>query len=372
MRTPLAFLAGTRPELLKLLPVAQALDPGLRPALLWSGQQAGDFRDWEHPGEWQMLPPPRHPLPRRQLERELRTSIGQALARLRPQALLVQGDTVTAAAGAVAARALDIALIHLEAGLRAASPRTPFPEEIQRRRIARLAHLHLCPSALADTRLAAEGIGAERRRWVGSTAIDALRRHAPPASLPRAHDLLVAVHRRENAGRGLVALAEAMRRLCAAGWRVSLLDHPNPQWRQHWDRLLAGEPRIRRLPALTQADWWRELRASALLLSDSGGALEELPYLGVPLLAYRRGIERPEALASGHALRLHPGCTQAILAMIDQAQAQSWPSAWPLEAHSPYGDGRAGPRAAAAISEFLESQGREEQGHARGTENRPA
>ncbi len=301
------------------------------------------------------MPPLPHPLSRRQLERALQQSILGLLAMQPVAGVVVQGDTATAYAGAIAARQSGVRLIHLEAGLRSADPRSPFPEEIYRRRISRWADLHLAPSASAVERLLAEAVATDRIRQVGSTAVDGVR--ALPVVHPESttFDLLVDIHRRENAGHALKQLAQALCALAESGWRIGLMAHPNGSWCRRWDEVLGSCHGIQRLPALPRSEWLMLARRTRAVLSDSGGAAEELPYLGVPLLVYRHSCERVEAIEHGHAVRIDPHWPAALAVRICRAlDREPWPAPWGFSPASPYGDGRAGQRAALAIMEHLQ------------------
>lgn len=345
---PLLIVAGTRPEALKVAPLAGHLSFPLR--WCWSDQQCTLPADVAAL-PWTRLPALAHPLSRPGLQAALARRLFALMGNMRPAAVLVQGDTATAYAGASAARQADIPVIHLEAGLRSGNPRAPFPEEIHRLRIARIAALHLAPSALARMHLLAEGVAARDIVRVGSTAVDGL----PAAkSMPHRFDLLVQIHRREHIGRPLAKLARALNELADRGSRIALATHPNPIWTQRWDALIGTSSRFTRLATMDRAQWLHTAAASTLVLSDSGGAAEELPYLGIPLAMYRRSVERPEALHTGHARQLDPqapdmaGAIAAALAWARQAQTP-----WPRTPDAPYGDGRAAQRAAAAITRYL-------------------
>lgn len=346
---PLLLLAGTRPEAHKLAPLARALTWPYR--CCWTGQHP------EIPTEtadldWLRLPPVPHPLARRPLERILQHSILSLLAKQPAAAVVVQGDTASAYAGALAARQAGVRLIHLEAGLRSGDPRSPFPEEIYRRRITHWAELHLAPSKRAVECLLGEAVPAGRVHLIGSTAVDGLR--ALPGQLaPARFDLLIDVHRRENAGRALTRLAQALRELSGAGWRIGLLAHPNGSWCRRWSDVLTPTEGLQRLPVLPRSKWLTLARQARAVLSDSGGAAEELPYLGVPLLLYRHACEREEAIEHGHAVRIDPRQPEGLANRIRQALNQRWPAAWRFSARSPYGDGRAGQRAARVIMDHL-------------------
>lgn len=349
----LLLVAGTRPEVLKLAPLAQALGRGVR--WCWTGQQPQPPVEAAH-WPWQRLPAPPHPLRRGELLSSLEAALAALFKRLPPRAVVVQGDTASALAGARAAHALGVPLVHLEAGLRSGDLRSPFPEEAYRRAISRLADLHLAPSARAAAQLRLEGVPPAAIVEVGSTAVDGLR--LQPLRAPVAPcELLVDVHRRENAGRALTRLALALRALARGGWRVGIAAHPNACWQQRWDTALGADSGVVRLPALARSEWLALAREARGVLSDSGGAAEELPYVGVPLLVYRRRAERMEALETRHARLLPPQAGEALDAAIERALADArWPAAWPLAPDSPYGDGHAGARAAVAIAAWLETR----------------
>jgi UDP-N-acetylglucosamine 2-epimerase (non-hydrolysing) len=283
----------------------------------------------------------------------LQVEVGEHLRRSRPAAVVVQGDTASAYAGAMAARGLDIPIVHLEAGLRSENLRSPFPEEAYRRRITRIASLHLAPSALAVEHLVRENIHLGRIVQVGSTAIDGLRTLSS-APVPRSCDLLVDVHRRENAGRVLRHLAGVLKSLALSGWRVCIASQPNDGWNDRWTQVLGDVRDVVRLPLLDRKGWLAQSLASRCVLSDSGAAAEELPYVGVPLLIYRRSCERPEGIHSGHARLLSPSAGCRLDDEIEKAlRHENWPAPWPLLPESPYGDGNSGTRAAAAIAAWL-------------------
>lgn len=346
MSTPhLLMLAGTRPEALKIAPLADTLRMPLR--WCWSGQQSVLPTDVAHL-PWQVFPSLQHPMRRPALVDALRNRLVQGLLAQSTAAILVQGDTATAYAGALAGQHLGIPVIHLEAGLRSGNHRAPFPEEIYRRRISAIAGLHLAPSALAKRNLLLEGIDPSHIACVGSTAIDRL---PPPRHRSKTFDLLVDVHRRENFGRPMQRLAQSLQRLVDRGLRIALAGPLNPLWASRMQTL---PPEVRRLPPMHREQWIETLASSKLVLSDSGGAAEELPYLGIPLLAFRRATERPEPLISGHARQLHPDAEDMVEA-IDAAMR--W-AATPMPAFarhdaSPYGGGRAAEKAAHAIERFL-------------------
>jgi len=345
----LLLIAGTRPEAIKLAPLASAW-PG-RLQQCWTGQQSS-IPPEALQRRWQRLSGLPHPMQRADLVAALELHIGTHLGSSCPAAVVVQGDTASAYAAALAAQKLGIPIVHLEAGLRSENLRSPFPEEAYRRKITRIASLHLAPTALAVQHLLREGIRPARVVRVGSTAVDGLR-GLMPVTMPCNCDLLVDVHRRENSGRPLRHLAAALRSLAASGFRISIASQPNQGWNERWTKVLGDMRELVRLPLLDRKAWLAQSRASRCVLSDSGAAAEELPYLGVPLLIFRRSCERPEALDSGHARLLSPLADRLEDEIEKAILDEGWPAPWPLLPESPYGDGNAGTRAAAAIADWL-------------------
>jgi UDP-N-acetylglucosamine 2-epimerase (non-hydrolysing) len=263
----------------------------------------------------------------------LLTALGDVLAAERPDRVVVQGDTATALAGALAACHHRLPVAHVEAGLRSGDAARPWPEESYRRMIATLADLHFAPTPAAAMALIAEkargGIHV-----TGNTVIDALhwmrdRLVAEPA-LAAALDpvlaplagrrlILVTTHRRESwhAGTGIVdAVATLARRPdVAILWPL----HPRAAIRDAVRARIGERPNLACIPALDYPQFVRALAACDLVLTDSGGVQEEAPALGKPVLVLRDATERPEAIALGNA-------------------------------RSPYGDGRAAARIAALIA----------------------
>lgn len=350
----LLLIAGTRPEALKLEPLAAAWRGTLEQC--WTGQQK-DIPIEAQSRPWRRLAALPHPMRRSDLIGVIRAGIAARLRRSHPRAVVVQGDTASAYGGALAALDFSIPVIHLEAGLRSHNVRSPFPEEAYRRNITQLASLHLAPSSLAVRNLVSEGVCPRRIVQVGSTAIDGLRR-VKSVGEPVSCDLLVDIHRRENSGRALRRLAMTLKSLALSGRQICIAAQPNGNWGNRWSQVLGASHGLSRLPLLDREGWLAQSKASRCVLSDSGAAAEELPYLGVPLLVYRRCSERPEAIKSGHARLLSPWAVGSLDAAIETAlHKDDWPASWPFSSESPYGDGHAGKRASAAIVAWLAESG---------------
>ena len=361
-RPRIALIAGTRPECLKLASTHAALLRRAEPLLIGSGQHpAMVARTCAHLGLTLdlTLPAPPPPATLSRSVRHLRDGLRDALVRLAPAAVVVQGDTSTAYAGALAARLAGVPLAHLEAGLRTADPRRPFPEEPFRRRIAPLARWHFAPTLGAAAHLRAEGIADGAIHVVGNPIVDLLRETVqgeplepcPVGWRDRFERLLtLTLHRRENYGRGLDAVCAAMRALLERHPDLGLVCpvHPNPLVGTRMRRLLADHPRAILTEPLDYRPFVRLLAASTLVVTDSGGIQEEVPYLGVPTLVVREATERPECLDTG-VVRLVAPQPEAIVAAVDLALTQPRPRPMPFDADAPFGDGHAGERVAAVL-----------------------
>ncbi|NIH80242.1 non-hydrolyzing UDP-N-acetylglucosamine 2-epimerase [Amycolatopsis viridis] len=366
------LLAGTRPEAVKLAPLALALPghPVLRPVIVHSGQHDGMVEQALAP--FGLLVDDRLPAPVRrnggqaELVAGLLPSLDGFLRRRSPAAVVVQGDTTTVLAGALAAFWRGIPVVHLEAGLRTHDLAAPFPEEGTRQMVSRLAALHLAPTGAAVAALLGEGVPAERIVLTGNTVVDAVEhiaargRPAQDRALAAAELrlleqgrrlVLVTSHRRESWGKPLQRVLSAVRDLVRRRPDVEVLFpvHPNPAVRDQVTTALSGVPRITVTGPLEYPDLVRALRLATVVLTDSGGIQEEAPSFGTPVVVLRDTTERREAIASGHA-RLVGTDPAAIGRATEDVLSGRWRPASPA---NPYGDGKAALRAVAAIGELL-------------------
>jgi UDP-N-acetylglucosamine 2-epimerase (non-hydrolysing) len=275
------------------------------------------------------------------------------LAEVRPDWVLVQGDTTTAAVGALAAFYGGARVAHIEAGLRSHEPREPFPEEINRRIAGVVADLHFAPTVRARDNLLAEGTPDDAVIVTGNTVIDALRAAAPiqPPGLPSDGRLvLVTAHRRESFGEPLQRICAALRALVAGrpDLHVVFPVHPNPAVRLAAEEMLAGTERVWLMPPLGYREMVGVLHRCTLVLTDSGGLQEEAPSLGKPVIVLREVTERQEAVEAGTAVLVGTD----VAAIVDTAGALlDSPSRYArmARAANPYGDGHAAKRIVAAL-----------------------
>ncbi|OXM67022.1 non-hydrolyzing UDP-N-acetylglucosamine 2-epimerase [Amycolatopsis vastitatis] len=365
-------LAGTRPEALKLAPLALALDrhPVLRPVLVHSGQHAGMVEQALEPfglavDEWLDVPP-RVTGSQAELVAGQLPALDGVLRRYAPAALVVQGDTTTTLAGALAAFWLGVPVVHLEAGLRTHDLAAPFPEEGARQMVSRIAALHLAPTLGAAAALRTEGVARQRIAVTGNTIVDAVLEVAArdvPArdtalallemEIAEAGERLVLVtsHRRESWGEPLERTLAAVQLIVAEHPDVQVLfpAHPNPQVRGQVEATLGGLPRVTVTDPLEYPDLVRALRLASLVLTDSGGIQEEAPTFGTPVLVLRDVTERAEVVEAGCAWLVGTGTAR----IADTAARILSGELRPAQVGNPYGDGNAAVLAVAAIEELL-------------------
>jgi UDP-N-acetylglucosamine 2-epimerase len=362
MRVLVAF--GTRPEIIKLGPVYRALrEAGAQVDAFWSGQHV-DLADGlldlfeiqlTHNGSGVMREPSlagKFAL----ITQQMQSLLGSG----QYDWVVVQGDTTTAAAGALAAFLNHVPVMHVEAGLRTATLHSPWPEEFNRRLISIASTLHFAPTERSRDNLLREGVQSDCISVVGNTAVDALlyarTRLAGGyvsidreiANLPRDGKLVLAtLHRRENIGAPLDEILEALRELGDDGDKLILLPvHPNPDIRAQVMRALGGQPNIRLLKPLHYTDFVYLLSRSWTVVTDSGGVQEEAPTFGLHILITRESTERPEVVEAGFGTLVGSN-GDAIIAGVRRLTASDAPQLLP--ARNPFGDGEASRRIAERI-----------------------
>lgn len=352
-------LLGTRPEAIKLAPVVAALrnvhsPRGLRATVCVTGQHRdlldGALRPFGlRPDiDLDLMRPDQTPgdVTGRALQ-----ALDAVFAQVQPDAALVQGDTATAFAGALAAFYRRVPLGHVEAGLRTGRDDTPFPEEIHRVLIARLARWHFAPTDAAAARLFAEGIARDRVHVTGSTAVDALlAATSAPVPQPTRPLLLATAHRRESLGAPLERICQALRDLATLHPEidVAFVAHPSPPVRATVERCLGPGSGVRILAPVAHPEFVTLMRQAHLILTDSGGIQEEAPVLGKPVLVLRDASDRPEAVALG-AAQVVGTETAAIVAAAHALLVDPAAHARMAQPRFPYGDGRAAERIAAVL-----------------------
>ena len=374
MPTPATILVvfGTRPEAIKLFPVVAALkaDPRFDCKVCVSAQHRGmldqvlDIAGIKPDFDLDVMQPDQS---LDALTARLLTGLGQVMDQVKPDRVIVQGDTATAMSGALAAYYRKVPVDHVEAGLRSGNIYHPWPEEINRKIIGTMASLHFAPTEVSAAALRAENVDPSRVHVTGNTVIDAL--HWVTRKIASAPWLTsgiaeveqrfkgkriigVTSHRRENFGGGLEAIADAIRQI-AARPDVGIIFpvHPNPNVRRVMEAALAGLPNVALIEPLDYPSFARLLGIAEIMLTDSGGVQEEAPALGKPVLVMRETTERPEGVTAGTAKLVGTDAanivTEISTLLDDKAAYEKM-----ARAHNPFGDGHSARR----IVELLEDE----------------
>jgi len=289
----------------------------------------------------------------------------RALASLRPDLLIVQGDTSTTFAASLAAFYCRVPVAHVEAGLRSFDKENPFPEEMNRRLTSTLADYHFAPTPLAMDNLLKEGVAPDRIYMTGNTIVDALAMmivEGPPISEsaldglngPGTRMILVTAHRRENWGTPLENICLALAYLVDRYKDVVIVFpvHLNPNVRKTVYRLLGKIPRIHLIEPLDYMSFLGAMKRATLILTDSGGVQEEAPSFGKPVLVLRKTTERPEASENGMARIIGTDVNDVIAGVaeiLDDAALRARMS----QGANPYGDGRASSRIVSTLIGLL-------------------
>lgn len=363
-------LLGTRPEVIKLAPVVNALrrhTESFETVVCATGQhkemftQAMDGFGLKEDINLGLMTPNQTLAGITSLAF---SAIDKTLQEVKPDAVIVQGDTTSAMCGAMCGFYRNLVVGHVEAGLRTGNIYSPFPEEANRCVIGKVATMHFAPTEGSANNLRKEGIAESAIHVTGNTVVDALqwmRARLPkeaPAELPPAavaamekhRLLLVTGHRRESFGGGMASMCRALRGLadrfpdCVVVYPV----HLNPQVQQPVREILADHPRIHLLPPVAYPTLLWLMDRSTLILSDSGGVQEEAPSFGRPLLVLRDTTERPEVIEAGCAKLVGTDegriLESASLLLSDANAYQAM-----ANRTNPFGDGTASDRIVAAL-----------------------
>lgn len=359
---------GTRPEAIKMAPVVAALAASdhLAPVVAVTGQHRAMLDQVN--GLFGIEPS--HDLdiirPRQQLEGITTRSlegVAEVIRHEQPDAVLVQGDTTTCFAAALASFYQKVPVIHLEAGLRTGNVYNPFPEEMNRRLTTNLAAVHLAPTDTSRANLIMDGTNPDDIFVTGNTVIDALldvvgrnlAQQNPDANrLRQRRTILITAHRRESWGEPMARTARAIARVARMFPDVALLlpAHLNPVVREVLLPPLVGLDNVVITEPLDYADFATAMAASSIVLTDSGGVQEEAPSLGKPVLVLRETTERPEAVTAG-TVRLVGTDEEAIVNSVATLLTDEAEYAAMARAVNPYGDGHAAARAVQAIEHFF-------------------
>ena len=356
---------GTRPEAIKLAPVVKAMqaEPGIVHTTCVTGQhrQMLDqvLRIFGITPEFDLsLMRPGQDLTH--VTTAVLTGIGEVIDKVQPDWVVVQGDTTTAFAAALAAFYRKVPVAHVEAGLRTGDIYSPFPEEMNRKLASAIAQIHFPPTEKAASNLRRENIEASRILVTGNTVIDALLwmtdRLSKDAALSAEAErqfgftpsgkriILVTGHRRENLDGGIGNVCRALRRIADRGdVQVVYPVHLNPIVQTAVREVLAGHPGVHLIAPLEYLPFVAVMQKAFVIVTDSGGIQEEAPSLGKPVLVTRSVTERPEAVSSGTARLVGTSETtvfDALNELLDDPSAYGKMA----RAQNPFGDGHAASR----------------------------
>jgi len=350
-------IAGTRPEAIKMAPVVRALKR--RPEdfechLCAVAQQLGVLESAL--SEWNLTPD--HQVTVSAHGKGLSAMLAGILAPLEdhirevaPDVVLVQGDTTTVLAGALAGFYAEVPVGHVEAGLRSGDLKNPFPEEGNRVLVDRIASVHFAATEQSRQNLLNEGVDRRSIAVVGNTCVDALltvkRTFSPKRNEERngRKMILVTGHRRENQGGGLERVCDALRELVLSRSDVEIayITHPNPRAHNAPRSRLSDLPKVRLVSPMGYLGFVELMDQADILLTDSGGVQEEGPYLRKPVVVTRECTERPEGVELGVA-KLVGTDPQEILATLTALLDDAETYAYMTRPTQPYGDGRAAER----------------------------
>jgi UDP-N-acetylglucosamine 2-epimerase (non-hydrolysing) len=353
-------LFGTRPEAIKLAPIIHALDGGPAETVVVSSSQHREllkpFLSMLDIGTSYDLGVMRRDQTPNQVASRVLAKFDKVLDEERPDLILVQGDTTTTLAGALAGFNRRIPVGHVEAGLRSGNLNSPFPEEMNRRVVSQIATFHFAATELNRGNLLKEGIASERIFVTGNPVVDALkyilRKPQSDKRITRLIEetkgmrrLLLTTHRRESFGATMGGNLRVLRDFVEKRKDVSLFFpvHPNPNVKAVAEEILAGNDRVHLIEPLGYIDFIALMKESWLIVSDSGGVQEEAPSLGKPLLVLRENTERPEAIHSGIA-KLVGGSPNRLKLMLEENYTIDTWTRSVKEIANPFGDGTAARR----------------------------
>jgi UDP-N-acetylglucosamine 2-epimerase (non-hydrolysing) len=368
LRKKVLIIAGTRPEIIKLIPVYRSLKSDSRFEPLWcaTGQQI-NLSELSY-SEFSLTPDFSFNVMTKNQSlsdvfSKMTLVIQEAIAASHPDYVLVQGDTNTALAGAIAAFLQQIPVGHVEAGLRSGNRSNPFPEEINRRLISQIASNNFAPNQAAVSNLLREGINRDSIYCVGNTGIDQLlftKENDPLLSKEQNENagssfkIFLTCHRRESFGLPLLNIVHAIKEIVRRNSKVvfTIPVHPNPNVKNILYHELARNSQIKLIEPLSYSDTLRHIHDSNLVITDSGGIQEEAPYLEKFVFIVRETTERSEGIDFGAAKLIGTDPSR----IIDEVERFIKHRTVVLKGFTGYGDGNASSKICNLIATELRIQ----------------
>jgi len=369
MKTKVMTIFGTRPEVIKLAPVIEELhkyNEFFEPITLTTGQHREMLQ--QILDVFGIKPDFNLKLMKENQTLSYLTSkavekLSDLINKVKPDYILVQGDTTTAMVAALVGFYHKIPVGHVEAGLRTYNRYSPFPEEMNRRLIGVLALHHFAPTRNAMSALLKEGVDKKQIFLTGNTVVDALLKIVNSGQLrnfdflnPSRKLVLVTAHRRENWGRGIKNICEALKKIIGMYKDIEIVYpvHLNPNVRNTVFRILDNTERIYLIDPVNYIELISLMKLSYLILTDSGGIQEEAPVLGKPVLVMRDSTERPEGIEAGVARLVGTDPYKIVSSVTELIENEDAYKAM-AQAKSPYGDGKAAQRIVNIIAEYFKS-----------------
>lgn len=370
---PVMVVYGTRPEAIKLAPVIRALEESmqLRPVVVVTGQHREMLDQVNQvfgisPDVDLNIMNPGQSLNR--IAARILHTIDAEIVRYQPAAIVVQGDTTTVMAAAVAAFNRSIPVVHLEAGLRSGDLSSPFPEEGNRKLVSQISALNLAPTVTARNNLLADGVEDETIKVTGNTVIDALQWAVgrpiefrdPTLSMLECDQrpmILLTAHRRENLGNRMEGIGAAVAEIARQNPNLVVVwpAHKNPQVRRAIEPHVKDLENVHSIEPIGYHEFSHLLRRAHIVLTDSGGLQEEAPSLGKPVLILRDNTERPEAIDAGTA-KLIGTDPDHVIAEVQRLLDDPREYRRMAEAINPFGDGQSAIRCVEAIQTLVQGQ----------------
>ncbi len=368
-RQKILVLFGTRPEAVKLAPVIHELKKKFFQTIVVSSSQHKELlkpflENLDIEVDFDLRVMKKNQTPTEVCARVL-AKFDKILELEQPDLILVQGDTTTTLAGAMAGFNRRIPVGHVEAGLRSGNPHSPFPEEMNRRLISQISSFHFAATEENRRNLLREGVSSDKVFVTGNPVVDALqfilKKLRPGANIEELIEqtngkkrILLTTHRRESFGETMSENLKVLREFVEKRPDVCLIFpvHPNPNVRGMAKEILKNSGCVYLLAPLDYVDFVALMKKSWLIVSDSGGVQEEAPSLGKPLFILRENTERPEAISSGVA-KLVGGDPHRLKIMLEENYSvQTWIKSV-KEVSNPFGDGKSAKRIVKIIGEKL-------------------
>ena len=366
----IAIVVGTRPEVIKLAPVYLELkkSKNLKPILINTGQHkemTSQMLKWFGIKENFDLKLMEHNQTLPSITGKVIQETYKIFEKIKPDIVVVEGDTVSVVAASIAAFYLKIPVAHVVAGLRTNNTYNPFPEEMSRRLVSQIAQIHFAPTKTAENNLKKENV--KKNVYVtGNTVIDALfytlkkinavreGYQVPIKDFKKYRVILVTIHRRENFGNPHKSIAKALLKILNQfpDTVVLLPLHKNPKVRNVIKPILKNHPRVFLIEPLDYVSFVYAMSNCYLILTDSGGVQEEAPSLGKPVLVLRTTTERPEGIKAGTSKLIGVDSKtiykEASKLLLDKKAYKKM-----SKAKNPYGDGKASKRIATALKRLF-------------------